>query len=68
MGIYSFDVGLSSHDLLKLGHTTYFWTRVVLEAEDDVDAHLLAARFAHGMHPDLMVTEVFMDEFPMVGQ
>lgn len=58
MGVYSFDVAFSSHALLQQGVTEAEWSRVVVAADSDADAHLLAAHFAHEMYPDLMVTAV----------
>lgn len=66
---YIFDVGLSSHCLLRQGIYDRWWVRIVLTdhpaddpdlGSDDpgTDAALLAAHMAHTVHGDLMVTSV----------
>ena len=57
--VYSFDVTMSTHDLLKAGHTEPYRTRVVVDADTDHAAHLLAAQYAHEMNGYLIVTGVY---------
>ncbi len=42
--IYSFDVAHSSHELLRRGITEAGYSRVVVAATSEADAHLLAAQ------------------------
>lgn len=65
MGIYAFAVGLSTHAALKRGILVARYVRVVVESSDDVEAHLVAAQMAYGHNEDMLVTEVFMDIFPL---
>lgn len=58
--IYSFDIALSTHKLLKEGICEAALTRVVVEADDDVDAQLLACQLAHAVHGHAMVTAAYM--------
>lgn len=56
--VYSFDVALSSHDLLRQGQVEPYWSRVVVAASSESDAALLAAQLAHAAHGGMMVTRV----------
>jgi len=56
--VYAFDVGLSTHALLRQGVTTAVWSRVTVAADSDGDAHVAAAQLAHAVHGEMMVTSV----------
>lgn len=49
--MFSYDVAISSHDLLKRGITEAAHIHVVVTAEDDTEAALIACQMAacHGM-------------------
>jgi hypothetical protein len=52
---WEFDVGVTTHDLLKEGVVVAKWIRVYVWSEDAMDAHLLACQIA-GCHG--YVTEI----------
>lgn len=46
MSVWEFDVGVSSHDLLKVGVIVRHYTRVSVAAETYVEARLIACQLA----------------------
>lgn len=55
MEVWEFDVGVTTHDALKEGHTVLWWFNTRVLAEDYMEASLVAAQMAHV--GDLYVTE-----------
>jgi hypothetical protein len=47
MEAWSFDVAVTTHELLKLGETVAQWVRVTVLAEGYLDASLLALQMAN---------------------
>ena len=51
MQVFTYDVAISSHDLLKAGVAEAAYVHVVVAAEDDTEGALVACQMAacHGM-------------------
>lgn len=67
MAVFSIDVTMSSHDLLRRGVTEgrlpgsqHRHHRVVVEASDEVEALLTAAHMAHTCFGHAMVTGTYL--------
>jgi hypothetical protein len=54
--VFNFDVGVTTHDLLKQGVTVDHYRRVVVAAEDYTETAVIACQMA-GIAQDLYVTD-----------
>ncbi len=46
MAVWEYDIGLATHDSLREGWTVHHWTRVVVVADTELDARLMACQVA----------------------
>jgi hypothetical protein len=54
--VFTFDVGVTTHDLLKRGVTVHHYRRVDVAAEDHTEAAVIACQMA-GIAQDFYVTD-----------